>query len=246
MTKPDIAGTIPTLYSSIFGNRQALLVQQNASFEDTGILVNRVLYQRGYDVAAVGPEACTKERVLASIDELVEGSRGDSRTLFYYSGHGFHSEGVTTIVDAHPKGIEPHELFARLGRVRGRKAVFVDACLSGEFVDYVAANAGNIIRNYVVLAATSRDGLSLTARWRTPNIPSDSILNEKTISHLAHWLFMQHAEYASVFLDTWPIDERKYLIRPEDERFVQELSLPCLPRKIKLEIQRTSDVQFDL
>lgn len=237
--------TPQTYLDSVFGKRQALLVQQNPSGEDTRVIVSHVLRQRGYDAATLGPEACTKERVLASIDGLVEGSEAGSKTLFYYAGHGFYSgNGVVSIVDSLQRGLRPQELFEALGQIRGRKAVFLDACLGGEFVDYVAANAGNIIRNYVVLAATSRDGLSLSGRWETPNIPPNSILNGKSISHLAHWLFMQHAKYGLVFLDTWPIDEHKYLVHPGDkQRFAQE---PSLPWKINLEIQRTSDVHFDL
>ncbi len=233
---------IPTTYSnSIWGNRQALLVQQNASVEDTGLLVNRVLQQRGYDVATVSPDACTKQNVLASIDSLVTGSKPDSRTLFYYTGHGFYDNGATTILDSHPRGFRPQELFQALGQIRGRKAVFLDACLSGEFVDYLAANAGKIIRNYVVLAATSRDGLSLTAKWTIPpNTPHSSPLNGN-ISNLAYWLFAQHRDYGTVYLDKWSIDE--LVFNPQE---VAQKLTQGLPWKIRLEIQRTSDAPFDL
>ena len=232
---------IPLSYSdSIFGNRQALVVQQNASFEDTGHLVNRVLQQRGYEVNTVSPDACTKQNVLASIDSLVTGSKRDSRTLFYYSGHGFYDDGATTILDFHPKGIEPRELFEQLGRVRGRKAVFVDACLSGEFTDFLlhSNNAGALIKNYVVLAATPRNGLGVTAKWTTPpNTPHFSPLNGN-ISNLAYWLFAQHRDYGAVYLDKWPIDELVF--------DVAQKAHSGLPWKIRLEIQRTSDVHFDL
>ncbi|MBI2145004.1 caspase family protein [Candidatus Woesearchaeota archaeon] len=233
---------IPQTYSeSAFGKRQALLVQQDPSFEDSAFIVGRVLRQRGYNLTQIGPGNCTKENVLASIDGLAASSEPDTKTLFYYTGHGFSEHRLTTIVDSRSRGFRPQDLFQALGLLRGRKAVFLDACLSGEFVDYLATNAGELIRNYVVLAATSKDGLSVTTKWETPNIPQDSVLNGKSISHLAHWLFMQHAERGYVDLNTCPIDERKYRVPPEADALAQGL-----PWKIILEIQRTSDVQFDL
>ncbi len=97
------------------------------------------------------------------------------------------------------------------------------------------------MKNYVVLAATPRDNLGIIGKWTTPpNTPHYSPLNGK-VSNLAYWLFTQHRDYGTVYLDTWAIDELVFNPPENAQKLAQGL-----PWKIGLEIQRTSDVHFDL
>ncbi len=233
----------PKLRDPFFpGRRQALVVQQDVSLGDIAYLVSAVFVERSYGLSQIGPEACTKERVMASIDELVGGSDDDSRTIFYYMGHGFDNNGVPpTIVGPYSSGIEPSELFGELGRVKGQKAVFIDACLSGRFTEYPNNLAVPVIRDYVVFASTRADGLSISsASW---NVPNGSFLKEKVISNLAHWLWTTHCEYGIVFLDSWSIP--KYGVQ-DLQKLAKNFPALDIVGRVNLEIQRVSDTRFEL
>lgn len=250
---------IPTAYvDSVWGNRQALVVQDarlvtdTGAPADTGNLAAHVLGGRGYRPSMIGSSLCTRENVLASIDRLVEDSRDDSKTVFYYAGHGYYAEhgfeddSSVKIVGHAEAGIGPHELFERLGRVRGAKALFIDACFSGRFTDYLARNPTALIRNYVVLASTHSNGIGISAKWRTPADTPDYSPLKGTISNLAYWLFAQHRDYGLVFLNKWPvdvpIDGHDFIV---DEELQEQNRRVGIPWPINMEIQRISDVAFD-
>ncbi len=233
----------PKLRNPFFpGHQQALVVQQDVPYGDIASIVAHVLIGRSYDSSQIGPEACTKERVMASIDELVDGSDDDSRAIFYYAGHGFDNNGAPpTIVGPSSMGVEPSELFGELGRVKGQKAVFIDACLSGRFTEYVSKLAVPVIRDYVVFASTKADGLSISCRRF--ELPERSFLKGKVISNLAHWLWTNHCEYGTVFLDSWPIPN--YGIQGL-EKLAKNFPALDIAGRVNLEIQRVSDTKFEL
>ncbi|MBR3098692.1 MAG: caspase family protein [Clostridia bacterium] len=65
-------------------------------------------------------------------------------SLFYYSGHGVDSTGdlVGTDTGSYYGYVSPSELRSILDQVPGRKIVIVDACYSGNMLDYIKANGG--------------------------------------------------------------------------------------------------------
>lgn len=239
MLEKPIAG-----YNPFHAHKQALLVKQNAG-SDSAFFIDDMLQSRGYEVYEIGSGNCTRGYVSAAIDELAGSSTPNSRTFFYYVGHGFPNEnGKATIVDAYPKGIDPPELFTGLGRIRGKKAVFVDSCLSGEFIEYLRHfnGAKPLIKDYVAFASTRRDGLSVSCSWN--GLPDESRLGGRSVSNLVHWLYTNHCEYGGIHLGSLPIPS--YRISPEEVQRISQM-LPLLDmEKLSLDIQRIGDTDFEL
>ncbi len=247
--RPDAEKMLQTLQEQklivnpYYRHKQALLVQQDMHSSDSAFFIDDMLQSRGYEVSTTSPENCTKEYVLAAIDELADKSRDDSRTLFYYSGHGFLSDGITTIVDLYPEGIEPLELFSRLGRVRGKKAAIVDACLSGEFTDYLRRTYCPVplITDYVVIASTQRKGLSFSG---TIDVPNESRLKGRSISNVVYWMWTNHCEYGIFYLDKWPLMD--FTIPSEEAEKLAQMFPHIDVGQLSLEMQRISDTDFEL
>ena len=66
-------------------------------------------------------------------------------SLFYYSGHGVDSTGdlVGTDNDSYYGYVSPSELRSILDQIPGRKIVIVDACYSGNMLDYIKGNGSS-------------------------------------------------------------------------------------------------------
>ena len=84
--------------------RQALLVQQDQERIEDISVIERILKNRGYNTTIIGVGECTKRNVLSGIEQLIERSKKDSRSLFYYTGHGSEMPGYTNGISMN-KGI---------------------------------------------------------------------------------------------------------------------------------------------
>ncbi len=202
-----------------------------------------MLRRRGYKIFTVGVEECTRERVLSSIDELAHDSRDGSKTFFYYAGHGSHIDrtyvnGITTRGEGYvdSQRIVPYALFERLANVRGKKAVVIDACYSGEFTEYLRKGMGPpLLKDYVVIASTRRDGEGIVTVWTTKPEEVPRHLIDKSVSNVVFWLYGRTPHRRRVDLSQIPIPIFNAL---PDVR----TRYP----KTNLEIQRVSDTGFIL
>lgn len=140
-------------------NKKAILVQ-NKEYDDIEV-INHELRRRGYDCYILGPED-TEEEIFKSINDVASESNDETKTVFYFSGHGANLEdyGQVIIVNSsNPTydkfGITPNCLFNKLAKVKGKKAIIIDACYSGRFT--LEEELEGIIENYVVIAACPED-----------------------------------------------------------------------------------------
>lgn len=205
----------PLLYRP---HKQALLVQQDETRKDDICLVAELLKIKEYKTQIIGVEECTKERVLSSIDQLAESSRKGSNTFFYYAGHGGllgqdFNDGINvngSNTDPCSMGIVPYELFERAKKIKGKKALLIDACLSGAFVEYLASSSRPLIKDYVVIASTLKEGLSFGGNIFTTiqdgdKIDTHPLLSDKIISPLVCWLYIVSIKNKRVNLSRIPL-----------------------------------------
>ncbi len=228
--------------------KQALLVQQNEECADNISFVSQLLHRRGYRTKVVGVEECTRERVLSSIDELAQSGRSNSRTFFYYAGRGHHigkdyANGITVNgTDVDSQRIVPYALFKRLRNVKGKKAVVIDACLSGEFSEYLESqHQDKLLTDYVLIASTTKDGLSINTSWSSPK---DSPLKDRIVSSVVYWLYTNGNTHKRINLAGIPIPTFKFLEGYPQE--LQKIHPGINVEKINLQIQRVSDTNFIL
>lgn len=119
-------------------------------------LTHELLQNRGFDrknIAALHGRDTHSEKLFNAISALAPLTTRGSHTLLYLYFHG-NGHGI-----ALPDGmLSPSALYSALGRVRGKKAVIVDACNSGVF-----ANKEILPPNALVVASTLPEELSYSA-----------------------------------------------------------------------------------
>jgi len=154
--------------------KRALLVSQDDFRTHDVVLMNALLRRCGYERKIIRHRECTEKTIVESIDQLARESDADSQTVFFYAGHGhdagtYYSKGVC--VNGNPtniyeKRMTPFAILQLLGKIKGKKAVIIDSCYSGEFVDEVKDKAvrsvfPDMINDYVVLAACPADNATV-------------------------------------------------------------------------------------
>jgi hypothetical protein len=101
----------------------------------------------------------SKELVLSSLDEIASRAEENSLTVFFFSGHGLRTFGLSmksSLMTRLGFGsyISPDDLFNKLNQIKGKHAVILDCCNGGYFAENL-----NFYRNRTaVLAATSARG----------------------------------------------------------------------------------------
>ncbi len=108
---------------------------------------------RGYIPYSLKGIEATKQAVRDKIDEIKHLSVPESHILLYFHGHGG-SNGI------HLGGqiLNPRELYQKIKQVRGKKAVIIDCCKAGVFVD--ENNREKIPEGTLVLAASSPERIA--------------------------------------------------------------------------------------
>jgi len=129
----------------------ALLI--GAGEDNTGAAENdvdslaRVLSERGYgNVRKMGLDV-TKKDVFDYLDDAARIATPESHFLFFFHGHG-HAHGIGVGGGI----VNPKDLYKRLSRIRGKKAVMIEACNAGIFVN--ERNVGRIPKHTVVMTAS--------------------------------------------------------------------------------------------
>ena len=131
--------------------KTALLVQgsQDVVGDNNLDLMTSLLDSRGYKVTVLKPFEATDSAILCELASIAEGSNRESETFFYFTGHG-DREGFATLNLA----IEPETLFNTMKDIKGNKAIILDCCHAGIFVDYLSEDpSAHLISDYVVIAA---------------------------------------------------------------------------------------------
>lgn len=153
-------------------NKKAILIQGNnySNIE----LINHELSRRGYDCKVIDSFSATNTRIFESIDEVAVNSNEETKTVFYISSEGYKvpnekfsiltvkDSNSLLVKDSNPNtdcyAIFPHNLFEKLGKIKGKKAIFIDACYSGNFLE--CKNIEDLIENYVIVAACPEDKIT--------------------------------------------------------------------------------------
>ncbi len=82
------SGLSPRIFAGDGCHRQALLVQQTPQFREDIKTMQGILEKRRYKTKIIDVEECTRDNVLSNIEQLAIKSRENSKSLFYYGGHG--------------------------------------------------------------------------------------------------------------------------------------------------------------
>lgn len=163
MTIKKICPLLLMLISPVYAQDSALLVgideYQNAStlkgskqdVKDMWQLLKSVWGFQSHQIRTLTDAQATRNAILNAFDNwLIKGSRRGDRVLFYFSGHGSHtndrngdeSDGYDEIllpVDFPHTMITDDEINARLQRLKGRQVmVVIDACHSGTITRSIA------------------------------------------------------------------------------------------------------------
>ncbi len=99
--------------------------------------MRRVLYQRGYNPARIEileGEAATKGNIQNSLERIARESTSLDHTLVYFSGHGAY-DGISVHGNGPERRIKQKEMYQWLANIRGDKALLLDCCRSGAFLE---------------------------------------------------------------------------------------------------------------
>jgi len=131
----------------LVGNEGGNLRGVHADLEE----LTRKLSTRGFagNIHQLYNSGATCSAILGRLDEIAYSSVPDSHFFFHYSGHG-NEKGLC----AGEKELTPDDLFSRLRNIRGKKAVVLDCCHAGIFID----NPLLIPEHTLLLLASSREG----------------------------------------------------------------------------------------
>lgn len=136
----------PLDYAILVGRGQ----DHAGALENDLVAIEHELSKRGYKTQVLKWEDATKQNVKDAIRLLSYVTVPDSHVFLYFTGHGG------------PNGfmlggqvLNPGELYHPLSALRGKKAVVIDACNAGLFVN--EHNRAKIPENVLVLAASGEN-----------------------------------------------------------------------------------------
>ena len=152
-------------------NQHALFVG-NAGYNLRGIkndLENlaTALDKRGFkdNIKKLYNGEATKRNVRAYLDQVAYLTDPDSHFIFFYSGHGT-KEGLALSIgeDCSPgRFLCPDDFYSRLSNVRGKKAVILDCCHAGVFINDEIMS--KVPPDTLVIAATDENGGAYETRF---------------------------------------------------------------------------------
>lgn len=140
--------------------------------------------------------------------------------------------------------ITPDELFEALGKIKGRKAVIIDSCHSGGFVDKIKnpekSSLGDIINNYVVIAACPANSVTFASPY---------YIFRKRISPLTYEIYnLASSSDKPLNLSKAKILYGNTLLEKTSGKFTEKFYeiIGGYSLDISSEMQRTSDIDFHL
>ncbi len=123
--------------------------------------LTEALVQSGFrgNITRLFDEQATKANTLSALERIAEETHRDRRlviphTIFTYSGHGMRG------LSLNDSRLTPEELYERIERIKGKKAVILDTCEAGYFLE------GDIPLNTLVIAATRSEKPAYEVRVR--------------------------------------------------------------------------------
>lgn len=146
------------IFTQLAGKRA--LIVYTPSVEIGSKLMKDLFEYYGYLTQLLNAEHLTRRDLENQLERLAENTNSCSQTIFYYCGHGVHAEDKPIILDSEGLSLNngskehifrPSNFYSKIGKIRGKKAIILDACHSGLFIDYIKYQA--IISDYVVIAA---------------------------------------------------------------------------------------------
>ena len=233
--------------SEILPNKKAILIEENYSRKDGIDIMAHLLKSYGYQCNTINPENATEDKIFSKIEQLATESNNSHQTVFYYAGHGhvinkYYGKAISVKGRGIDKSrITEYELFDALGKIQGKKAIIIDACHSGAFVDYLKdiefqelALGYNIIDNYVAIASCPADCVSIS---------SSKLIKDKRIGALTRGLYnLLNFTGSPVNLSTADIEIANKSHRKSIDKLAIEIEDPSL----SFEMQRVSDTDFIL
>jgi len=96
----------------------------------------------------------TRSNLLSYLDSVAENATRYSHFIFHYSGHGSRSGLCLGIMGLGT--VTPENFYAALAKIKGKKAVILDCCHAGVFIN--ENNKKHMPDNTLVLAASSEQG----------------------------------------------------------------------------------------
>ncbi len=186
----------------------ALILQQKYTRNDDVKLINDELKKRNFDVEIMIPENATKENLIEKIKDMAGKSDEKSKTVFYFATHGsiieknnidktiqgicLNKDSKCINEDDDFELITPSELYEKISKVKGEKALILDSCFSGAFTEYLKPNPDieqiykaykrpvKNLENYITIAACPK---------LTVSTISDKYIDGKIISALMNGLY---------------------------------------------------------
>jgi hypothetical protein len=116
-------------------------------------LLEEKLVRRGFagNIFRLHNGDAATENIMRRLEQIAYHTTPDSHMIFHYSGHA-----DKTGLNLNTKQLSPAELYQKLANIRGKKAVILDCCHAGTFID--EQNAARIPPQTLVLAASRSDG----------------------------------------------------------------------------------------
>ncbi len=116
--------------------KKALLILTDKDYHPDISLIKEVLEERGYVSTILDSDNADPDSILEEIAAFARNSHHEPETVIYYSGHG-DDEGLAIETDDGLRYVTPEQLFEAVGHISGKKAVILDSCHSGIFVNYI-------------------------------------------------------------------------------------------------------------
>jgi len=152
----NLAGVLEFVVSLSQSENYALLIAAGEDYEGAAMRDVRklaeILSDRGYagQVMLLETENLTKQRVFQELDTIKELSVPDSHVFVYYHGHGC-DDGI----HVGDQIVNPRQLYKKLGQIRGSKALVIEACNAGIFLN--DSNLPKVPPHTLVMAASGVD-----------------------------------------------------------------------------------------
>lgn len=225
-------------------NKQAILVKPEECRDDSVDIMQHLLSLYGYKCYVIEPDYATEDNIFFTLEQIAKRSNTEHQTIFYFEGHGntigniYRKAIAVTGTDLHKSRITDIELIHNMSKIQGKKAVLIDACLSGAFVDYLRPSQGSKpIKDYVVISACPGDCVSLSDKF---------FIKNKQVGQLTYGLYnlLNFAEKpVNLSTDNIEIANEVYRQHLDMLNFVMREDKET---KISFEMQRVSDTDFIL
>ncbi len=220
-------------------SKKAILIYNNNDGKLSADLMAELLNIYHYELNVLGPEESTKNNILHQLKNLASESKDNQRTILYYCGRGFIDdfyEGIIVnddIIADFPSIISPADLYEAVNELRGKKAIILDACHTGMFVDFVEdkKNVNAPLKDYVIIASCPQECVSYR-------------VHETEVGYLTSRILVD------IIKQKGPINLSNINLSPMmNENYIKRLEKSGLKhtgKKASVDVQRIFDIEFIL